>query len=168
MIDALQAFRDAKDEYFRTTDSPLAAEQRTTFAGLAYFADDPALRFEVTLDDTAAGGTEPVEMSDGSTNDLERAGEVRVRIADQDVTLVAYRQHEDLFIPFRDATSGHETYGAGRYVEARAIARGRWLLDFNYAYNPYCAYNDSWRCPLPPRDNWLAVPIRAGEKTFAH
>ena len=82
------------------------------------------------------------------------------------VRAALFHQGDELFIPFRDATSGKDTYGAGRYVEAEALGNGRYLLDFNRAYNPYCAYNDDWRCPLPPAENWLKVAIRAGEKSF--
>jgi uncharacterized protein (DUF1684 family) len=82
--------------------------------------------------------------------------------------LTLYRGTDgDLFLPLRDATSGDETYGAGRYLEPLMLDDGRVLVDFNYLYNPYCAYNDAWSCPLPPRENWLTVPIRAGEKAFA-
>ncbi len=69
-----------------------------------------------------------------------------------------------LFIPFRDATSGKETYGAGRYLEVEVNPSGRYVLDFNLAYNPYCAYSDLYICPLPPGENWLRVEIRGGEK----
>ncbi len=72
----------------------------------------------------------------------------------------------ELFLPLRDATSGEETYGAGRYLEPQPAAEGWVLMDFNCLYSPYCAYNEAWSCPLPPRENWLSVPIRAGEKTF--
>lgn len=159
--------RREKDDYFRHAhDSPLSVEQRASFKGLRYLPEDAAYRFTVTLDPAAAGAVEEVEMSDGSTNHLQRAGTVRFAVAGERVGLVAYEQGEELFIPFRDATSGKETYGAGRYVEAEPLGDGRFELDFNRAYNPYCAYNDAWRCPLPPTANWLAVPIRAGELTF--
>ena len=91
---------------------------------------------------------------------------MRFDVAGERVALIAYEQGDELFIPFRDATSGKETYGAGRYVEAEPLGGGRFTLDFNRAYNPYCAYNDAWRCPLPPSENWLAVAIRAGELSF--
>lgn len=71
-----------------------------------------------------------------------------------------------LFIPFRDATGRTESYPAGRYVEAEPDGDGRWILDLNRAYNPYCAYNDAWRCPLPPVENWLDAQVRAGEQRF--
>ena len=71
-----------------------------------------------------------------------------------------------LFIPFRDATGRTESYPAGRYVEAEPDGDGCWILDLNRAYNPYCAYNDAWRCPLPPVENWLDAQVRAGEQRF--
>ena len=105
-------------------------------------------------------------MSDGTTDHLQRAGTVKFTADGTEATLLAFHQGDELFIPFRDSTSGNETYGAGRYVEAEPLGDGRFELDFNRAYNPYCAYNDAWRCPLPPRENWLTVPIRAGEMSF--
>ena len=159
----------SKDELFRRShDSPLTPEQRRDFAGLAYFDEDPAFRFEVTLDTNGAGGEDEVEMSDGTASTLPQAGYVQFRVGEREVRLLAYAQGHELFIPFRDATSGKETYGAGRYLEAETIAKGKFLLDFNTAYNPYCAYNENWRCPLPPRENWLDVPIRAGERVYPH
>lgn len=158
--------RRAKDDYFgRQHDSPLTVDQRRSFTGLRYFDPDPAFRFEVTPVG-APGEVEEVEMSDGTTDHLQRAGTVHFSVEGAEATLVAFQQGDDLFIPFRDATSGKDTYGAGRYVEAEPLGNGRFLLDFNRAYNPYCAYNDDWRCPLPPSENWLTVAIRAGEKSF--
>jgi len=159
--------RRAKDDYFRRAhDSPLTIEQRSGFQGLRYFPEDPMYRFTVTIDPAGGGSMEDIEMSDGSTNRLRRLGSVRFDAGTERVALVAYEQGDELFIPFRDATSGKETYGAGRYVEAEPLGGGRFTLDFNRAYNPYCAYNDAWRCPLPPSENWLAVAIRAGELSF--
>ena len=105
-------------------------------------------------------------MSDGSTEHLPRAGKVRFDVGGERASLAAFSQGDGLFIPCRDSTSGSETYAAGRYVEAEPLGDGRFELDFNRAYNPYCAYNDAWRCPLPPRENWLTVAIRAGELSF--
>jgi hypothetical protein len=83
------------------------------------------------------------------------------------VTLYASDETHDLFLPFRDATSGRETYGAGRYLEVEPPGPdGGVEIDLNYAYNPYCAYNPEWSCPIPPGENWLTVPIRAGERSF--
>jgi len=103
----------------------------------------------------------------GEDQVYRRYGLVRFRVDDQPAQLVLYASDDsdELFIPFRDATSGKETYGAGRYLELHAHGDDV-TIDFNYAYNPNCAYDPSWSCPLPPAENWLKVPIRAGEKTF--
>src|SRR5690606_19820929 len=84
------------------------------------------------------------------------------------VGLTLYRDPEggDLFLPFQDETSGNETYGAGRYLDVTALEDGRVLLDFNYAYHPFCAYNPSYSCPMPPVENRLPAPIRAGERNL--
>ena len=71
-----------------------------------------------------------------------------------------------LFVPFRDATSGKESYGAARYLDLEDEPSGEYVLDFNLAYNPYCAYSDDYVCPFPPKENWLTAPVRAGEKAF--
>ena len=76
------------------------------------------------------------------------------------------KEQEDLFLPFRDATSGNETYGAGRYLEPEELSTGEIVVDFNLAYNPFCAYSENYSCPLPPFENHLKVPIRAGEKAL--
>lgn len=160
--------RKAKDEFFRRDHgSPLTHEQRRSFTGLAYYPDDPAYRFVLTLDATQAGGSEEVEMSDGTSETMARAGVFSFAVDGTPVRLSGFRAIDgSLFVPFRDATNRTDTYPAGRYLEAEPTTDGRWELDFNRAYNPYCAYNASWRCPLPPAENWLDVPIRAGEKRF--
>ena len=166
---AIDDFRAAKDDFFRDGhDSPLDHGSRHGFTGLRYYPEDPAFRLTVELDATEAGSSEEIETSDGSAERMVRAGHFRFTVDGSSVQLTAFRSHADgtLFIPFRDATGRTETYPAGRYVEAEPAGDGRWLLDFNRAYNPYCAYNDQWRCPLPPAENWLDVEIRAGEQRF--
>jgi uncharacterized protein (DUF1684 family) len=167
----LDDFRSDKDAFFREhPGSPLTAEQRASFSGLAYFAEAPALVIAATLDREHVDLDEAIAMptTTGGTQVYRRAGVVRFEVegAPASVTLFASPDMHDLFLPFRDATSGGETYGAGRYLEVEPPDAGRVVVDFNYAYNPYCAYNASWSCPIPPGENWLAVPIRAGERAF--
>lgn len=167
----IQELRAAKDEFFRRShDSPLDHLQRHHFTGLRYYPEDPSFRLVLELDRTDAGVVEEVEMSNGSSEPMTRAGHFAFSIDGRPLRLTAFRSggHDrgSLFVPFRDATGRAETYPAGRYVEAEPTRDGRWLLDLNRAYNPYCAYNDAWRCPLPPGENWLDVEIRAGEKRF--
>ena len=161
--------RTAKDDFFRHShDSPLDHEQRHSFTGLRYYAEDPRLRFVLPLDASDAGGVEEIEMSNGSSDPMTKAGHFTFSVEGTSVRLTAFRSEGEssLFVPFRDATGRTETYPAGRYIEAEPQGSGTWLLDLNLAYNPYCAYSDRWRCPLPPQENWLDVEIRAGEKRF--
>jgi uncharacterized protein (DUF1684 family) len=166
----LDEFREAKDEFFRDDPrSPLTPEQRAGFTGLSYYPEDPALRIEAELD-TAVDPDEEIVMqtTTGGTQVYRRSGKVRFEVdtTPAEITLYASPDQEDPFVPFRDATSGKETYGAGRYLEVERPQDGRVVVDFNDAYNPYCAYNPEWSCPIPPGENWLAVPIRAGERSF--
>ena len=83
--------------------------------------------------------------------------------------MAVYEHEPDLdyvFVPFRDATTGNETYAGGRYLEPELSKDGKLVLDFNDAYLPWCAYSDRWTCSLPPIENWLTVAIEAGEKNY--
>jgi uncharacterized protein (DUF1684 family) len=104
-----------------------------------------------------------------STGDIQvytRVGRFRFLVDGQDAELTIYEGPNGLFLPFVDALAGQGTYPAGRYLEPEALPARRYLVDFNLAYNPYCAYNEHWSCPLTPSENRLRVPIRAGEKIF--
>ena len=168
---------------FRThPQSPIAEADRARFAGLSYFDPDPAYRFVCQLDTTDS--TESVEIDTGGEDGLiryRRAGTVSFEIGGGKHRLTVYSMlgyGGGLFLPFRDATSGKETYGGGRYLFdtikntdglALEVTAGSPALtiDFNYAYNPSCVYDARWACPLAPRENWLKVPIGAGEKMYA-
>lgn len=168
----LDDFRAEKDAFFREhPQSPLMPEQRASFEGLVYFPEnrDLVVRAELQIQGVDLDETIAMQTTTGGRQVYRRAGVVHFQVAGvpTQVTLFASPDMHELFLPFRDATSGTETYGAGRYLEVEpADLRERVLVDFNYAYNPYCAYNPDWSCPIPPGENWLAVPIRAGEKTF--
>jgi uncharacterized protein (DUF1684 family) len=165
----LAAFRAEKDAFLaRDPHSPFTHEQRHAFAGLSYYPFNPALRLELEMDRNVPSDVVTVDTSTGDSQEYRRAGKVRFAVEGQHAELTLYRATDGgLFLPLRDATSGDETYGAGRYLEPLMLGDRHVLVDFNYLYNPYCAYNDAWSCPLPPRENWLTVPIRAGEKVFA-
>lgn len=166
----LDEFRRDKDEFFRVDPrAPLTPQQRAHFAGLSYYPENGSLRVEAELE-TDVDRDEDIVMqtTTGGTQVYRRAGKVRFEVDGRpaEITLYESPQQHDLFVPFRDATSGKETYGAGRYLEVEPPEDGRVVVDFNYAYNPYCAYNEAWSCPIPPGENWLVVPLRAGEKDF--
>ena len=90
------------------------------------------------------------------------------QVEGQEAELTIYQNENGYFLPFVDALAGKETYPAGRYLEPEELHGNRFLVDFNLAYNPYCAYNEMWSCPITPPENRLKVPIRAGEKLFEH
>ncbi len=169
LMSRLKEFRKSKDQFFGGDhDSPLEGEQRRDFKGLAYFPENRDLVIDAPLDTAVEPGEVRMQTSTGEEQVYRRAGKLRFAVGGEQAELTLYTspsQH-DLFLPFRDATSGTETYGAGRYLEVAPARDGRVVVDFNYAYNPYCAYNARWSCPLPPTENWLKVPIRAGEKNF--
>lgn len=169
----VSAARRSKDDLFRRAHgSPLAPEQRAGFAGLAYFPPDEAFRFSgLRLEPVAAGEDAPftIATSDDRARAAHRLGRLRFMVDGHPVTLTAYRlgassDEDSLFVPFRDRTSGVETYGAGRYLDIDPEPDGSYALDFNLAYNPLCAYSDAYSCPLPPPENWLPVRIEAGER----
>ncbi|MCA9865632.1 MAG: DUF1684 domain-containing protein [Anaerolineales bacterium] len=175
MDNQLAAFREQIDDFMQFhPQSPLDDDQRDAFRGLNYYEDNPALKLTVTVERLPAA--EPLiemETSTGDARPFRRWGTFGFVVDGQPARLTLYSDPsgEEFFLPFRDATSGDETYGAGRYLDnnrpgLEQAGESAFEIDFNYAYNPYCAYSPSFSCPLPPRDNWLAVPIRAGEKQF--
>jgi uncharacterized protein (DUF1684 family) len=162
-------------EFLKTANSPLKTPEAV--AQLRFYAPDSAYRLRGTFVRTPEA--EPFQMptTEGTAKMYVAYGRVTFRLADGTHTLTLYRNLElsrlplyrdYLFIPFRDATNGQTTYGGGRYLDIRtgAIQNGQLDLDFNKAYNPYCAYADGFACPIPPRENWLKVPIAAGEQTY--
>jgi uncharacterized protein (DUF1684 family) len=180
--DVLARFRHGRDELFRThPQSPLSDQARTQFKGLRYFDQDPAYRLHMRVEPADAG--DPLEIDTGGEDGVityRRAGWLRFRLGGEDCRLTVFSlvgYGGGLFLPFRDATSGNETYGGGRYlfdtvkntdglVLDLAAASPEITIDFNFAYNPSCVYDARWACPLAPRENWLTLPVRAGEKMF--
>jgi uncharacterized protein (DUF1684 family) len=163
----LDDFRVEKDEHFKHSDqSPLTREQRQSFAGLSYFPENPALRLEVTVEEFDPKPAIEMPTSTGDVRRFTKHGRFTFTVDGQPATLTLYAADYGYFLPFVDALANTETYGAGRYLEPEPLGGGRFLVDFNFAYNPYCAYNDAWSCPLTPFENHVKVPIRAGEKDF--
>jgi uncharacterized protein (DUF1684 family) len=167
----LTSFREAKDLSFaQDRNSPLTRAQRRKFRGLDYFPENPKLRFLVKITELSDRDRVVIELttSTGGSNSYVRWGTFTFAVGGEPATLTVYQGLDagELFLPFADATSGHESYGAGRYLDLLPLEDGRYLVDFNFSYNPYCAYNPNWSCPVPPAENRLRVPIRAGEKTF--
>ncbi len=167
--------RREKDEFFAGGwQSPLPLQDRAEFKGLDYYPPAPDCRFEIELYEHEEKKTKKMAYTKGEERDFIQWGEFRFSIGGEECVLQAYKNDAEegqLFIPFRDATSGQETYGAGRYLDLNAArnhtADGKWILDLNRAYNPWCVYSENYTCPFVPQENWLAVPIRAGEKNYS-
>ncbi len=170
----IQMEREQKDTFFSIhPQSPIPFNKREEFKGLDYYPPDPDYRFELKLNEYPEKRKIKMSYTRGEEQEFIRWGEFRFKIGGQEQVLQAYKsspEEERLFVPFRDATSGKETYGAGRYLDLEAerhhTAEGKWVLDFNKAYNPWCAYSEKYTCPFVPPDNWLEVPMRAGEKKY--
>ena len=159
--------RHEKDEFFKHESySPLTVAQKKSFTSLQYFPPDPELRFEIPLEPYPNPEAIQMQTTTGDLRDFVRLGKVHFTVAEVPAELTVYMNADGYFLPFVDALAGKETYPAGRYLEPEPIGGGRFLIDFNLAYNPYCAYNDGWSCPLTPPENRLKVPIAAGEKIF--
>ena len=164
-------FRKAKDNFFKTSaQSPLTPEQKKVFAGLHYFPENAALRFELPLERYANPERIVMQTSTGGTQEYHKVGQVRFKVNGEDAALQVYESTDNpgsYFVPFVDATAPAESYGAGRYLEPEEHHADELVVDFNLAYNPYCAFDSQrWSCPLPPPENRLKVRIEAGEKKY--
>ncbi len=179
--DALRRFRQGRDELFRThPQSPIEPDERAGFAGLRYFAADPAFRVAARLEPGDGSELEIDTGGDDGAVRYRRIGRLRFELAGEDcaLTVLSLVQYAGgLFVPFRDTTSGRETYGGGRYLFDTAkntdglvleVAAGSSdvVIDFNFAYNASCAYSPRWACPLAPPENHLRVAVRAGEMSY--
>ena len=163
----LKSFRADKDRFFATDpQSPLTPEQKQSFGGLKYFPENPALRLVVTVEEFPKKENVQMQTTTGDVQAYTRFGRFKFTVDGQEAELTIYADPHGFFLPFVDSLAGTETYGAGRYVEPEPLGKNKFLVDFNLAYNPYCAYNERWSCPITPRENRLKVPIRAGEKIF--
>lgn len=164
---SLSVLRIQKDAFFREDPySPLTDEQKESFDGLYYFPENESLRYTVSIERFPDDDVVRLQTNTGEVQAFERYGRFSFEVAGTTAELTIFASHDSFFLPFADSLAGKETYGAGRYLEPEQIENGLFFIDFNLAYNPYCAYNDHWTCPLTPGENRLEVPIRAGEKIF--
>jgi uncharacterized protein (DUF1684 family) len=179
--DALRRFRNGRDELFRThPQSPIEPEEKPSFAGCHYFDPDPAYRVTARLEPGDASELLIDTGGDDGAVRYRRIGKLVFTLAGQEcrLTVLSLVQYAGgLFVPFRDKTSGHETYGGGRYLFDTAKdtdglvleaepGSSELAIDFNFAYNASCAYSPRWACPLAPPENHLPVAVRAGEQVY--
>jgi uncharacterized protein (DUF1684 family) len=171
--DAREHWRSVRDTLFRThPSSPLPPAERQRFPGVPYFDYDPALRVLAEVD-PLPGEARQIESSGSEEIAFDRFAAARFELGREWHALELYwlaGYGGGLFVPFRDGTSGAETYGGGRYLldtvkgSDLGVEDGRLVLDFNFAYNPSCSYDPRWVCPLSPPANRLPFPVQAGER----
>ena len=168
-MQTLKTFRAEKDDFYaRHHQSPLTPAQKRDFKGLDYFPENTALRLEVNVETSQISETIMIDTTGGQPQTYQRFGRFKFLLDGQSAELTIYKNQHGYFLPFVDNLAGKETYPAGRYLEPEKLPNGKFLVDFNLAYNPYCAYNEKWSCPITPAENRLKVSIRAGEKIFNH
>jgi uncharacterized protein (DUF1684 family) len=168
----VKEFRKKRDQFFKEDSrSPLKETDRMRFKGLLYFPID--LRY-ATVGSIERYATQPkpiyvtLPTSQGRERKYVKHGRFRFKWEGKEFVLQIYRPlgGGELFLPFRDKTSEAETYPEGRYLSIEPMPEGKVLIDFNRAHNPFCEYNEKYVCPFAPKENWLDIAIRAGERRF--
>jgi uncharacterized protein (DUF1684 family) len=167
--DVIAEWRAEKNSFMRSAQSPVPPERRAAFPPLPYFAIEPDYRVPAVL--KILRGDDVLEMptSTGQRRQMRRIGTLEFTLKGSPHTLTAFADATEtdirsLFVPFGDLTNGSETYQGGRYLDLDRTATGIYDLDFNRAYHPFCVFNSAYDCPVPPRENRLPVPVRAGER----
>jgi uncharacterized protein (DUF1684 family) len=163
------ASRSAKDARFQNTSSPVPESRKARLLPLAYYPVDQSYDVPGVLQAAAERPTLMMPTSTGSQRQMRRVGSLEFTLQGQPMALTAFTEVgaadlKQLFVPFTDLTSGTETYPAGRYLDLALSPTGGYDVDFNYAYHPYCYFNETLECPYPPAENRLSVAIHAGER----
>jgi uncharacterized protein (DUF1684 family) len=175
----VNVFRSGRDKEFRNRDeSPLTETDLAAFSGLKYYPLNRKYRVKAVLERTSEAKYFQMPTSSGVSKTFRKYGVLRFKLNGNWQSLNVYQMDpavmakfpefaDLLFVPFKDLTSGKETYGVGRYIDIKTPKGSRVVLDFNLAYNPNCAYgNDKYSCPIPPKENFIRTEIKAGERTF--
>ena len=166
----IEQFRAEREQFMRTDpESPIPADKKNVLLPLKYFPADPSFVVPAVLRVADERPVFEMPTSTGTIRRNVRVGVLEFTVQGQAMTLGAFveegtTQISTLFVPFADQTTGKETYPAGRYLDLHPTATNIYTIDFNRAYNPYCAYNNSYECPFPPPSNRLKIAVSAGEK----
>jgi uncharacterized protein (DUF1684 family) len=170
-VQEIAEHRAGIDRSFREQEDPIPPDMREKLLPLPYFDVDAAYAVPAALKLADERPVFEMPTSTGKRRRMQRVGVLEFTLQGQPMTLGAFveegQQIVNLFVPFADMTTGTETYPAGRYLELHPTSTGFYTIDFNRAYNPYCAYNKTYDCPFPPPSNRLKIAIRAGEKVPA-
>ena len=150
---------------------PLKPEQKKTFQGLNYFSPNIAYKIEAALEVLNQDSVLSMVTTTGEKQKYVRYAYAHFQLESQKMRLTIYKSMDRLtkgmlFAPFTDLSNGKETYEGGRYLDVKSNNGNTMILDFNKAYNPYCAYNETYSCPIPPRENHLKMSVLVGEKTY--
>ena len=169
----LAAHRSSIDKAFATDQYPLSAEQKDDFEGLDYYP--PNAEYCISAEFRMAKANKTFEMPTYNEKSIpfRKFGVFEFHVKDERFSLTAYQRmdlpeekRQWVLVPFKDSTNNHSTYGGGRYLEIQLPIEKQTVIDFNRAANPWCAYDARYTCPVPPFENWLDLPIEAGEKMF--
>jgi uncharacterized protein (DUF1684 family) len=165
----VSAERTNKDALFQAADDPIPKTKHAEFLPLSYFPIDPDYDVPAQLKPIEDRAVMEMPTSTGTERRMRRVGTLQFTLKGQELKLTAFveadaKTLDRLFVPFNDLTSGTETYPGGRYMDLDRTASGIYEVDFNRAYHPYCVYNATYECPIPPPENRLKIPVRAGEK----
>lgn len=171
-IEKIEAERERQYKFIRyNIESPLTEEQKRDFKELTFYPIDPTYKVKARLIPNEEKKVREVPLTDGSKERYIEHSFAEFELGGQTNRLLLLQAIDEtdmrnFFLAFADETSGRETYGGGRYINARQDGKTSITIDFNLAYNPYCAYNPDYACPIPPRENILKIPIEAGEKNY--
>ena len=166
---ALAQYREERDRFMQfNQESPLPEKAKADFTGLNYFDADSSYRIKASIKPIENPKTITLSMTAGAPEQYKEVGYANFSRNNQIVNLLVMRSMEtgDLFLPFFDQTNGTITYGGGRYLDPEMLSGNNILLDFNYAYNPFCAFAESYACPIPPLQNKIPFAVEAGEKMW--
>ncbi len=169
-LEQLAAARTFKNQNFlESPDSPVPSDKRDALLPLPYYEIDPSYSVPAVLSLSDERPVFEMPTSSGALRRMQLVGVLEFTLLGEPRSLGAFmpdgtQQITSLFVPFADLTTGGDTYDAGRYLDIDPTTTGYYTIDFNRAYNPYCAYNDTYECPFPPPTNRLKVAVRAGEK----
>jgi len=164
----IEQHRADLDTFMRSAESPIPRDQRSVLLPLNYYPPDSTFSAPAALRLADQRPVFEMPSSTGTVRRYQRVGVLQFTLKGQEITLGAFVEEGqpivELFVPFADGTTGKETYEAGRYLQLVPKSTNLYEVDFNKAFNPYCAYNKSYECPFPPPSNRLKLDVRAGEK----
>ena len=163
-MSALLEHRNEKDQLIKSTNSPFPSTMREKFSGLNYYAPTELFYFEVEIEEYNPKTKIEIDKTDHQILTAKRFGRAYLSVEEQTIPVEIFEYEGNLAIIFKDKTSGTETYGGGRSLPVVSTEHGTYVIDFNLATNPMCAYMSGYSCPIPPPENHLEIAITAGEK----